>query len=136
MTTSAQAPEHRAGGNRAKAWLHADVATSAWQARCQRIYFGWLRFVENPDFDNLELEWRRPVSRPAHDGVGLEADPPSYRRREPVNSFLERARIERLGGGHHVVLLVLELEVLSDLFARTGAQVVESVSESRDRVLG
>lgn len=48
MTTSAQAPGRRADGNRLKAWLHADAAASPGQARCQRIYFGWLRFVENP----------------------------------------------------------------------------------------
>lgn len=35
-----------AGGLRA--WLHAEAASGAAQARAQRLYFGWLRFVENP----------------------------------------------------------------------------------------
>jgi peptide/nickel transport system permease protein len=30
------------------AWLTADVAGSALQARAQRIWFGWLRFLRNP----------------------------------------------------------------------------------------
>ena len=31
-----------------RAWLRAEVATSPLQARMQRAFFGWLRFVENP----------------------------------------------------------------------------------------
>jgi peptide/nickel transport system permease protein len=31
-----------------KAWLTAPVAESAWQARLQRSWFGWLRFLRNP----------------------------------------------------------------------------------------
>jgi peptide/nickel transport system permease protein len=31
-----------------KAWLTAEVAHSAWQARMQRAWFGWLRFLRNP----------------------------------------------------------------------------------------
>jgi len=30
------------------AWLTAQVVESAWQARAQRAWFGWLRFVRNP----------------------------------------------------------------------------------------
>ena len=30
------------------AWLTAEVVESAWQARAQRAWFGWLRFVRNP----------------------------------------------------------------------------------------
>jgi ABC-type dipeptide/oligopeptide/nickel transport systems, permease components len=30
------------------AWLTAEVAQSAWQARAQRTWFGWLRFLRNP----------------------------------------------------------------------------------------
>ena len=29
-------------------WLRAEVANSPAQARMQRLYFGWLRFIENP----------------------------------------------------------------------------------------
>ena len=31
-----------------RAWLRADVASSPTQARLQRLYFGWLQFIENP----------------------------------------------------------------------------------------
>ena len=31
-----------------KEWLTAEVAESAWQARLQRVWFGWLRFLRNP----------------------------------------------------------------------------------------
>jgi peptide/nickel transport system permease protein len=31
-----------------KAWLTGEVAHSAWQARIQRAWFGWLRFLRNP----------------------------------------------------------------------------------------
>lgn len=31
-----------------RAWLRAEVASSPTQARLQRLYFGWLRFIENP----------------------------------------------------------------------------------------
>ena len=31
-----------------RAWLRAEIAHSPTQARMQRLYFGWLRFIENP----------------------------------------------------------------------------------------
>jgi|TARA_Y100000758_G_scaffold126937_3_gene89502 peptide/nickel transport system permease protein len=31
-----------------RAWLRAEIAYSPTQARMQRLYFGWLRFIENP----------------------------------------------------------------------------------------
>ena len=37
-----------AAGSGWKAWLTAPVAQSAWQARLQRVWFGWLRFLRNP----------------------------------------------------------------------------------------
>lgn len=46
MTTGTGSAETSAVGLRA--WLGAEVASSPAQARMQHLYFGWLRFVDNP----------------------------------------------------------------------------------------
>ncbi len=46
MTTGTGIKAKRGGGLRA--WLMAEVAETVMQARLQRAYLGWLRFVENP----------------------------------------------------------------------------------------
>jgi len=45
MTTTAAATPSATGW---RAWISADVPRSAAQARLQRAYFGWLRFLSNP----------------------------------------------------------------------------------------
>jgi peptide/nickel transport system permease protein len=41
-------PDARAGRGGLRAWLTTEVPQSALQARLQRSYFGWLRFLRNP----------------------------------------------------------------------------------------
>jgi peptide/nickel transport system permease protein len=48
MSNTADTQELTTSASGLRAWLRAEVAQSPMQARMQRLYFGWLRFSENP----------------------------------------------------------------------------------------